>query len=77
MVYLKHFSALLYIGYLYLNDNALSSTIPTSFGNFRLLIELLLDNNQLEGTLPARMGNLIELRKFVMSRGLRGGMLLC
>ncbi|KAI3951881.1 hypothetical protein MKW92_021487, partial [Papaver armeniacum] len=41
--------------------NKLTGVIPTSVGNLRNLIQILLFENQLTGSLPTGLGNLTQL----------------
>ena len=52
------------LSYLLLDNNQFSGTIPTTFGNLKVLIYLYIPNNMLTGTIPTEIGNLLQLEFF-------------
>ena len=53
--------------YLYLNNNNLSGTIPSTLGKLSALTQLYLSNNNLSGEIPAELGNLSKLRRLYLN----------
>ena len=53
---------------LYLQENALSGSIPTTLGSLTKLQELFLWGNQLTGEIPASLGNLTSLTHLYLSK---------
>ena len=49
------------VTYLYLNDNQLTGSIPSSLGSLTNLEYLYLPNNQLTGSIPSSLGSLTKL----------------
>ena len=63
------FSSMKGLRALYLDSNALSSTIPSSLGGIgSSLVDLRLGSNDLKGTLPSELGKLSSLRDLHVQR---------
>ena len=54
---------------LYLDDNALTGSIPSSLGSLSQLKDLQLDDNRLTGPIPAELGDLTSLEDFLLLSG--------
>ncbi|MED6111400.1 hypothetical protein PIB30_051976 [Stylosanthes scabra] len=58
---------------IYLSNNSLTGTIPSTLGQLESLIYLYLDSNQIEGHIPAEIGNLKQLYALSLSNNSLSG----
>lgn len=62
-----------YVEALYLENNNLIGSLPTSIGNLKELIQMYLSDNTISGEMPSTIGNLINLKYLVLSNNQLSG----